>query len=223
MFTQWKRCQLLGTHFVLLLLFTWKVFKDHLAHNSLSYVTESSGTLKLLYRNKCQSFCRWFFLSALRLAWLAGADASASRPAHIKGATPRSRRALAGAGVTRAAAFLLPPPPQKSSFPVGMGSSRGCEWTRPPCPAVPGGGGLGAARTPTCALGVGSPAAPRGDVAEASGGFCGAVGRCARRLEKQLRGFAPSFTGSWIQPLIPLPAPSLLSAIKPRVSLKVNY
>lgn len=168
---------------------------DHLARNSLSYVTENSGMPKLRYRKNCLSSCRRFFL--LRLGWRGwGSRTPTSRPAHIK-----------GAAAARAAAFLLPPP-QKIGFSAGMGGPRGCK------------------RPQQCrGCGFGSPAArsaPCTDAAEGSGGVCAAVGPRARGMENRRRGFALAFTRSWIQPSIPLPGPSLLSAIKPCVSLKVN-
>lgn len=181
---------------MLLLLFTWKVFKDHLAHSSLSHDTENSGMPKLLYRRNCQSFCRRFFL--LCLGWRGwGSRTPTSRPAHIKGAARRDE----------------PPsctPPKNTSFLAGMGGCRGCKR-----PQHCWGAGCG----------FGSPAvrsAPCSDAAKGSGGVCSAVGPHARGMENRHRGFALAFTRSWIQPLIPLPGPSLLSAIKPCVSLKVN-
>lgn len=78
------------------------------AHRTLLKTRECSGCSTEVL----SVFLPLVFLSALRLAWLAGADVSASRPAHIKASSPRSRRGSGRAGATRAAAFL---PLSKSS------------------------------------------------------------------------------------------------------------
>lgn len=101
-------------------------------------------------------------------------------------------------------------PPKNTSFSAGMGGCRGCKQ-----PQHCWGAGCGFGSPAVCS-------APCSDAAKGSGGVCSAVGPHARGMENRHRGFALAFTRSWIQPLIPLPGPLLLSAIKLCVSLKVN-
>lgn len=148
---------LLGAHFVLLLLFIWKVFKDQLTCNSLS-----SGMLKLLYRNNCIS-----------------ADASTSRPAHIKAWVPAPLWLWQMLGDQRS---QLPAP--QSSFADWMG----CSGLQP----------RGQHRPGVHVLGKGpSWCSPHAN-------------------------WLQHFAWSHIQPPVPPLTPSLFSALKPHVSLKVS-
>ena len=120
-------------------------------------------------------------LSAVGFSFCASASvAGESRHIHIP-SSPHQRQEprlppwlWQGAGGTRGAGFLPSHPPQKQLSSVDGGGSRGCKWTQPPCPALPGAVGLGAGLTPRRAVGVARPAArsaPCPDVAEASVGF----------------------------------------------------
>lgn len=169
-------------------------------------------------------------LSAVGFSFCASASvAGESRRIHIP-SSPHQRREprllpwlWQGAGATRGAGFL--PSPPKISFPAWMGGFKGLRADTASAPSIGWGCWSRGWDTNTRAVGVWKPGGSLSTLhrcGRSERWFCAAVGPGARRLENR-RGALLCLTKSWIWPWIPLPAPSLLCAIKPCISLKVNY